>query len=92
MIQAAQLEDLLTGNDLPPDKDITTTVNKKSVKQRNPAYSAWVTRDQAILGYLLSTLTRENLQHVSWCTTSAQAWRALADLYSSQMCARSVNT
>jgi hypothetical protein len=43
MIRAAQLEDLLTGNDLPPDKDITTTVNKKSVKQRNPAYSAWVT-------------------------------------------------
>jgi hypothetical protein len=91
-IQSAQLEDLLTGDDLPSDKDITTTVDNKPVKQRNLSYSAWVTRDQAVLGYLLSTLTRETLQHISRCTTSAQAWQALADLYSSQACVCSVNT
>jgi hypothetical protein len=91
-IRAAQLEDLLTGDDLPPDKDITTIIDNKQVKQRNPVYSAWVARDQAVLCYLLSMLTRETLQHVSRCTTSAQAWRALADLYSSQTRARSVNT
>jgi hypothetical protein len=68
-----ELEDLLTRDNLPPDKDITTTVGNKPVKHRNPAHSAWVAQDQVVLRYLLSTLTHEMLQHVSRCTTSAQA-------------------
>jgi hypothetical protein len=46
-------------------KEITTVVDDKPVKQYNPAYTPWVARDQAVLGYLLSTLTRETLMHVS---------------------------
>jgi hypothetical protein len=57
----------------------------------NPAYMAWMMRDQAILGYLLSLLTRETLMHVSQCMMLVQAWRTLTDLYSSQSCARAVN-
>jgi hypothetical protein len=90
-IHAAQLDDLLTCADLPPEKEITSVVDNKPIKSRNSAYSVWVARDQAVLGYLLSTLTHETLQHVSRCSTSAQAWRMLADLYSSQSRARSVN-
>jgi hypothetical protein len=82
-IRAAQLDDLLTCADLPPEKEITSVVDNKLIKSRNSAYSVWVARDQAVLGYLLSTLTHETLQHVSRCSTSAQAWRMLADLYSS---------
>jgi hypothetical protein len=64
-IRAAQLDDLLTGVDLPPEKEITSVVDNKPVKSRNPAYSTWVAQDQAVLGYLLSTLTHETLQYVS---------------------------
>jgi hypothetical protein len=46
-------------------KEITTVVDDKPVKQYNPAYTPWVARDQAVLDYLLSTLTRETLMHVS---------------------------
>jgi hypothetical protein len=60
----AALDDLLTGDDLPPEKEITSIVDDKPVKSCNPAYLVWVARDQAILGYLLSMLTRETLQHV----------------------------
>jgi hypothetical protein len=73
-------------------KEITTVVDDKPVKQYNPAYTPWIARDQAILGYLLSTLMRETLMHVSRCAMATEAWRTLADLYSSQTRARSVNT
>jgi hypothetical protein len=92
-IRAARLEGLLSGAEESPEEYISVTnADKTVVKQPNPAYSAWVARDQAVLGYLLSSLTRETLLHVSRCKTSAQAWSALAYLYSSQSRARSVNT
>jgi hypothetical protein len=90
-IHAAQLEDFLTGDEKHLEKDITVMIDEKSVKQRNPAYMAWMARDQTILGYLLSSLTCETLMHVSRCTSSAQAWRMLADLYSSQSQAHAIN-
>jgi hypothetical protein len=82
-IRAVQFDDLLTGEDLPSEKEISSIVDNKPVKSCNPTYLAWVARDQAVLGYLLSTLTHEMLQHVLRCSTMAQAWRTLADLYSS---------
>jgi hypothetical protein len=67
-------------------------VDEKSVQEANPAYVLWVTRDQAVLGFLLSSLTRETLMHVSRCTSLAQAWSGLGELYSSQSRAPSMNT
>jgi hypothetical protein len=91
-IRAAQLQDRLTGDEKPPEKDVIVTVEGKSATQHNLAYTAWMLRNQAILGYLLSSLTHETLMHVSRCTMLAQAWRMLADLYSSQSHPRAVNT
>jgi hypothetical protein len=71
---------------------IVTNADKTTNKEINPAYTSWVTRDQAVLGYLLSPLTRETLLHVLRCTTAEQAWSTLANLYSSQTRTRSVNT
>jgi hypothetical protein len=62
------------------------------VHQHNPAYSQWVARDQAVLGYLLSSLTRETLVAVATCTRAADAWSELSKLYSSQSRARTINT
>jgi hypothetical protein len=91
-IHAAQLDDLLTDADLSLEKELTTFVDDKLVKSCNSMYSSSVARDQAILEYLLSTLTRQTLQHVSRCSTSAQAWHMLANIYSLQSRALSVNT
>jgi hypothetical protein len=91
-IRAAQLEDLLTGDDVAPAKTvIITNTDKSSTMMTNPAYASWVAWDQAFLGYLLSSLTHETLLHVSRSTTAAHGWGTLANLYSSQTCARSVN-
>jgi hypothetical protein len=91
-LRAAQLEDLVTGAEQPPEKTIDVVVDGKTVKQPNPAYTNWVIRDQAVLGYLLASLTRETMLHVARCPTSAEVWSLLSDLYASQSRARSVNT
>ena len=92
-VRAAQLEGLLTGAEKSPEHFISVTNDDKTVsKVSNPAYTSWIVRDQAVLGYLLSSLTRETLMHVSRCVTAADAWGMLADLYSSQTRARAVNT
>jgi hypothetical protein len=82
-VRAVQLNDLLTSEEKQPDKEITIVIDEKSVKQHNPAYTAWMVRDQVVLGYLYSLLTHETLMHVLPCTSSAQAWRMLTDLYAS---------
>jgi hypothetical protein len=91
-IRAAQLEDLLTGRDLQPAKTILAQVDGKTVQQPNPAYAKWVAQDQSVLRYLLSSLTREALLHVTCSTTSTDVWRTLVSLYFTQTRARSVNT
>jgi hypothetical protein len=92
-VRAAQLEGLLTGDESTLDQFITVTNDDKSTsKQINPTYSSWAGRDQAILGYLLSSLTQMTLMHVSCYDTLAKAWSTLASLYLSQTHARSVNT
>jgi hypothetical protein len=64
-LRTTQLNDLLTGEEKQPDKVTTVIIDEKSIKQRNPAYTAWMAHDQAVLGYLLSSLTRETLMYVS---------------------------
>jgi hypothetical protein len=91
-LRAAQLEDLVTGAEKPPEKTIDVVVDGKTVNQPNPAYTNWVIRDQAVLGYLLASLTRETMLHVARCPTSTDVWSLLSDLYASQSRARSVNT
>jgi hypothetical protein len=51
-----------------------------------------VTRDQALLGYLLSSLTREVLMSVTTHTTSAAIWGALEEMFASCTRAQMVNT
>jgi hypothetical protein len=84
-IHAAQLYDLLTGDEVSPVKKLSTEIDGKTIKQPNPVYTVWVAQGQAVLGYLLSTLTHETLMHVSRCATAAEVWQTLVDLYSSQM-------
>jgi hypothetical protein len=83
-IRAAQLEDLLTGDEVTQAKAIViTNIDKSSTTMTNLAYASWVAQDQAVLSHLLSSLTHEMLLHVMRCTTVAQACSTLANLYSS---------
>jgi hypothetical protein len=81
-IRSAQLYGFLTSDEEQPEKTLIVTIDEKPVQQANPTYASWVTQDQAVLGFLLSSLTRETLMHISHYT-AVQAWKVLGNLYSS---------
>jgi hypothetical protein len=91
-IRAAQIEGLLLGTDPPPAKMISVKTGNITSEQPNPDYAAWLVRDQALLGYLFSSLTRDALMGVTTATTSAAAWSDLQEMYAPRTRARSVNT
>jgi uncharacterized membrane protein YjjP (DUF1212 family) len=91
-ICAAHLEDLLTGTDVKPAKTIATKSGDTTANMLNPKYAHWATRDQALLGYLLSSLTCEVLQGITTLDSSTAVWNTLEVMYASHSCARSVNT
>jgi hypothetical protein len=91
-IRSAQLYNLLIGKEKMPAETVSVTTNGAPMDTPNPEYINWVTRDQALLGYILSSLTREVLMGVMTAMTSADVWSSLAAMYGSCTRARSVNT
>jgi hypothetical protein len=91
-IRAAHFDDLLLGVEKMPAKTVSDKVGDTVTEKPNPDYLSWVTRDQALLGYLFSSLTCEVLQGVTMLTTSAAVWSTLEEMYSSRTHARSINT
>lgn len=71
---------------------ITKGDRDKAVKSANPEYTKWVALGQQVLGYLLTTMTREVMAQVATAQTSAELWNAVEEISSSQTHARSVNT
>jgi hypothetical protein len=91
-IRAACLEGFIDGSEKKPVNMLKHTSRDTVIEEENPAYALWITRDQSVLGYLLSSLTREVLTSVSTLTSSIDVWRTLADMYASRSHARSVQT
>jgi hypothetical protein len=81
-----KLKGFLTGDEKPPAKTILSKDDKgQQVHLHNPNYSQWIARDQAILGYLLSSLSRETLVSIATCIRAADVWKEPSKLYSSQV-------
>jgi hypothetical protein len=83
-VRVAQLENLLTGVDHMLEKTVTIKHGDSTTEKANPEYTKWVTHDQAQLGYILSSLTREVLMSVTTHTTLAGAWGALEEMFASR--------
>ena len=50
----------------------------------NPEYETWITKDQQVLKYLLSSLSREILSQISTAETVAAAWATIEGMFASQ--------
>jgi hypothetical protein len=46
-------------------------------------YAQWIARDQSVLDYLLTSLTREVLTGVATMNSLAEVWHTLASMYAS---------
>jgi hypothetical protein len=91
-IKAAHLEDLLLSIEKMSTKTTTTKDGESVVEKNNPEYLNSVTRDQALLGYLFSSLTCDVLQGVTMLTMLVAVWSALQEMYASHTRAGSINT
>ena len=91
-VRGARLYGHLTGVTPKPDEEITVTEGGKEVKTPNSAYADWEAQDQQVLGYLLSSVTRDVLVQVATYETAAEVWGIIEQMYTSDSRARSINT
>jgi hypothetical protein len=101
VIRGARLMGHLTGESKPPPSQVPQEgANGAQVKDDsgkvlmtpNPEFEDWEAMDQQVLSYLLGSLSKEILIHVSTCDTAAPAWAAIQGIFVSRMRARTVNT
>lgn len=80
--RGARVMGLLDGSDsAPPETLETEDSNNKKVTVENPAYSAWVARDQQVLRFLLNSLSPDILSHVLGVETTAEAWSTIDKMF-----------
>jgi hypothetical protein len=73
-ICAAQMEDLLLGREKMSAKTLSTSsTDASSSEQTNLEYVRWCMRDQALLGYLMSSVTQEVLMGITMAESAAEA-------------------
>lgn len=90
-LRGARLEGYISGKTVAPAAEIEEKVDGKVVKVGNPAYEDWEARDQQILSFLLTSLSRDVMTQIAAATTAAQAWRAIVNMFASQTHARALN-
>ena len=82
-LRGAHVLSLIEGKETVPEETLEIEdENKKKKLILNPAFTAWVTRDQQVLRFLLNSLSPDVLAHVTDLTTSAEVWSALTALIS----------
>jgi len=75
-----------------PPRKIAKDSTKPTELSDNLEYKEWVAKDQQIVNYLLSSITKEVMVQVSNCTTSAEMWRVIQEMTASQSRGRIINT
>jgi hypothetical protein len=91
-IRSAQLQGFLTGFEKEPPETLPKTVGDTIVIEPNLAHALWVSREQAMFGYLFTSLSREVLTRVATLTSLVEVWNTLASMYMSHTRAHSVQT
>jgi len=66
--------------------------DSKEPPKPNPEFEAWMAKDQMVLNYLFSNMSKEILGQVNSEDTVAGAWAAIEKLFASQSRARVIST
>jgi hypothetical protein len=83
-IGVTQLEGFIDGLDKAPAKTIEIEKDSKTLVVPNPDYVIQCARDQHVLMYLVTSLSREVLAGVASNTTVAAIWAAITKMFASQ--------
>jgi hypothetical protein len=84
VIHAVQLEEFIDGSKKAPEKTMEIEKDTKKMVVPNPDYIVWRVRDQHVLTYLVTPLSREVLAGVVSNTTTADMWAAISKIFVSQ--------
>jgi hypothetical protein len=82
-VRSAWLEGFLTSLSKASEELNVTTSGDKEEKSANLAHETWIALDQQVLGFLLSSLSREVLQQVTSCKNVTVAWKTIVGLFGS---------
>ena len=91
-LKGAQVAHFLSSATTVPPKTVAKTPEKPDDKIPNPDYDVWVAKDQQILNYLLSSLSRDILAQVAALPTATAVWESIEGMFASQSRARVINT
>jgi uncharacterized membrane protein YgcG len=89
VLQGARLVGHVTRVVQAPPQEID---GKEGSKVLNLAYEEWYAIDQQVLGFLLSSLSKNIAPQVATKLTRADAWKEVENMFSSRMRARTINT
>jgi hypothetical protein len=84
VIHAAQLKEFIDDSEKAPSKTLEVQEEFKKFMIPNPDYVIWVVRDQHVLTYLVTPLSREVLVGMANNLTAADMWAAISNLFASQ--------
>ena len=90
-IHGARLEGYITGKTEAPAAKVEKKAGETTTLVDNPAYEEWFARDQQVLGFLFSALSKEVMVQVAAAKTAAQAWKMIQDTLASHTRARVMN-
>ena len=91
-LKGAQVFHFLSSATPIPPKTVAKSSEKPDEQVSNPDFEAWVAKDQQILNYLLSSLSRDILAQVVALPTAAAIWESIEGMFASQSRARVINT
>jgi hypothetical protein len=83
-IRAAQLESFTNGTERAPVNTLKVKKDSKKVLIPNPEYATWCVRDQHVLTYPVTSLSREVLASVAINSTAADMRAAISKIFASQ--------
>jgi hypothetical protein len=92
-LRGAQLVDWLEANAEPPAKLLPkkNPDDDKELPVENPEYAVWIAKDQTVLSYLLTNLSKEIFGHVNTEVTARGAWAAIEALFASRSRAKIIS-
>jgi hypothetical protein len=83
-IRATHLKGFLDGSEKAPEKNLQIEKDSKKLTIPNPDYAVWRVRDQHVLTYLVTSLSREVLAGVANNATTVTMWAAISQSFASQ--------
>ena len=83
-LRGARMLGLLDGKEAAPPETLVVQKEGKEVKIDNPAYEAWIDRDQRALSYLLGSLSKEILAHSLGLEHAAEVWALINLIFASR--------